>query len=166
MSRRREDPLGGDANFLQDQRRGVARALAEFVNRSPGGHSTLRSLDDERSDSAMPKARIHGREHDVEAGEAPICDPLLGPVEHPVPTRVCDRSTLNSREVASGRWLARGEPDQQGPTREPTEILALLRIAAREDQGSEPKPVRRQARLDSRAAIGQLLNDEGRVDMA
>ena len=117
------------------------------------------AMDDERADALVPELGVLGREDDVEAREVRVRDPRLRAGEHVAAVRLLHRARLQAGDVAAGARLGRRVAHLDRLAREPAEVLLLLLLGAGELDRREAERVRRHARLDAAAAVGELLGD-------
>ena len=94
-----------------------------------------------------------------------VGDEELLPVEHPVVALLVGRA-LDAGRVAARRGLGdrvRGEEPVAGHA---AEVLLLLLLGAGDEQRRGGQGRRGHRRLDAGAAVGELLDDEGVVELA
>ena len=153
----------GDANVLEGELDGVARAHAELLEVLRRAETRGAVLDDERGDALVARRFfVRAREHDAEAADAALRDEHLGAVQHPVVALAHGRRAKARRVAARARLGER-------PGREPLagdrlrQVLLLLRFAAERQDVTGAEPVVRRDRQRQRAIDARRFEHRDRV---
>ena len=121
--------------------------------------------DDEAGDPAVTRILVGLGIHRVPVGVLTVGDEALGAVDHPL-VALAGGGGLHPRHVGAGVWLGQAEGREQRSLGEAAEVLALELLGGRERDRRGRQAVTGKRGSDTGAAPGDLLFDQGAVEVS